>query len=131
MRDTLEKTLFVGLIETFVDAMNGLTLGFRHEREQSTAQETCITAKLDSGDAIWFWYRPDDPTRIQMTSVPFGSDYSRFGITVNGDKVHVGFFGRGTQLMAASVPTVLSLLSRWRELAIAAQGQALIVFPTR
>ncbi|MCV9965086.1 hypothetical protein OIU34_24620 [Pararhizobium sp. BT-229] len=131
MKENLERTLFIGMLETFVNTMNGLTLGFRQDREQTTAEETCITAKLDSGDVIWLWFRPDDPSKIQLTSVPFGSDYSRFGIHLKGDRAEVGFFGRGTHIPASAIPTAVALLKRWRDLAIAAQGQALIVFPTR
>ena len=131
MQDNLEKTLFIGMLTTFVDTMNKLTLGFRHDPDQSTQDEACIVAKLESGDTIRLWFRPDDPSRLQMTNVPLGSDYSRFGFSVKGERVDIGFYGRGSQLPASSIPTVIALLRRWRELAIAAQGQALIVFPTR
>jgi hypothetical protein len=131
MQDNLEKTLFVGMLTTFVETMNRLTLGFRQEPDQSSPEETCIVAKLDSGDTIRLWFRPDDPTRFQMTNVPLGSDYSRFGITVKGERVDIGFYGRGSHLQASSIPTTITLLQRWRELAIAARGHALIVFPTR
>jgi hypothetical protein len=130
MKENLERTLFIGMLETFVTAMNSLTLGFRQDASQATPEEGCITAKLDSGDVIWLWFRPDDPNRIQMNCVAVGSDYPRFGIHLKGDKIEVGFFGRGTHIPAASVPSAVSLIRRWRELAIAAQGQALIIFPT-
>jgi hypothetical protein len=130
MQDNLEKTLFLGILATFVETMNKLTLGFRHEPAQSTPEETCITAKLDSGDVIWLWFRKDDPSKIQMTCVTIGSDYPRFGIHLKGDKVEVGFFGRGKHIAASSVPSAIALIKRWRDLAIAAQGQALIIFPT-
>ena len=131
MQDNLEKTLFIGMLTTFVDTMNKQTLGFRQEPDQSSKGETCIVAKLDSGDTVRLWFYAGDPSRLQLTNVPFGSDYSRFGIKVEGERVDVGFYGRGSQLPASSIPTVIALLRRWRELAIAAQGQALIVFPTR
>ncbi|MBY3151240.1 hypothetical protein HFO56_02425 [Rhizobium laguerreae] len=130
MKENLERTLFIGMLETFVNTMNALTLGFRQDKERTTTDETCITAKLDCGDAIWLWFRADDPSRIQMTSVPLGLDYSRFGIHLKGDRIEVGFYGRGTHLAASSVPSAVALLRRWRDLAIAARGQALIVFPT-
>lgn len=130
MKENLERTLFIGMLETFVNTMNSLTLGFRQELSQSTPEESCITAKLDSGDVIWLWFRPDDPTRIQMSCVTIGSDYPRFGIHLKGDKVEVGFFGRGTHIPASAVPAAVALVKRWRDLAIAAQGQALIIFPT-
>ncbi|MNL75459.1 hypothetical protein D3C87_2012670 [compost metagenome] len=66
-----------------------------------------------------------------MTAVPFGSEHSRFGITVKGERVDVGFYGRATQLVATSVPETVALLRRWRELAISARGHALIIFPIR
>lgn len=131
MQDNLEKTLFHGMLATFVETMNKLTLGFRHEPEQSSPDETCIVAKLDSGDTIRLWFWNEDPSRLQMTSVPFGSEHSRFGITVKGERVDVGFYGRATQLVATSVPETVALLRRWRELAISAQGHALIIFPSR
>lgn len=131
MQDNLEKTLFVGMLSTFVDTMNKFTLGFRQEPDQSSKEETCIVAKLDSGDTIRLWFRLDDPSKLQLTNVPLGSDYGRFGIKVEGERVDIGFYGRGSQLPASSIPTTIAMLRRWRELAIAAQGQALIVFPTR
>ncbi|MCZ7861292.1 hypothetical protein O9X98_07700 [Agrobacterium salinitolerans] len=131
MPDNLERTLFVGMLSTFVDTMNKLTLGFRQEPDQSSKEETCIVTKLDSGDTIRLWFRPDDPSRLLMTNVPLGADYGRFGIKVEGERVDVGFYGRGSHLPASAIPTTIALLRRWRELAIAAQGQALIVFPDR
>ncbi|MCS4089513.1 hypothetical protein [Rhizobium sp. BK176] len=130
MKENLERTLFIGMLETFVATMNSLTLGFRQEPAQAAAEEGCITAKLDSGDVIWLWFRPDDPSKIQMSCVTIGSDYPRFGIHLKGDKIEVGFFGRGTHVPASSVPNAVALINRWRDLAIAAQGQALIIFPT-
>jgi hypothetical protein len=131
MQDNLERTLLVGMLQTFADTMNRLTLGFRHEQKEARKGETCVTAKLESGDAIWLWFYADDPSKIQMSSVPVGSSHGRFGYRIEGDKVEVGFFGRVTHLPGSSVQPAIDLVRRWRDLAIAAHGQPLIVFPVR
>lgn len=123
MKDTLENKLYVGMLRTFMDAVNW-KLEFRVDSYKSTNETVCIHARTASGDTIGIWADPNKENVVGVYVIGPWDSHSRFGFALKKDGVEIGFHGRANLIPSAWVPDVVELLIRWRELALKMTGSS-------